>query len=316
MQDYQARVATERLKFDNCVDVHKLPDIFHYWSNRHVLPKLQALGLNSIEQFFLQFLEEQLCMEPARPKRFVSIGSGNCDYELGLARSLRAKGIGGFIIECVDLNPAMLERGRLAAAESGLEAFLSFIPADFNAWKPPQLYDVVIANQSLHHVVNLEGLFAQIGRCLRPAGVFIISDMIGRNGHQRWPEALDIVHEFWRKLPPSYRFNRRLNRYEELFRDWDCSTEGFEGIRAGDILPLLVSSFHFRFFFPFANVIDPFIDRSFGFNFKMHEQWDRDFIDAVHLRDEEEMNAGRVKPTHMLAALSTQEVGSESTRAI
>ena len=48
----------------------------------------------------------------------------------------------------------------------------------------------------------------------RPGGKFLISDMIGRNGHQRWPEALTIVHDFWRKLPPSYRFNRLVGYYE------------------------------------------------------------------------------------------------------
>src|SRR6266851_1681877 len=123
MQTYDARIASEQRIFENCFDVHQLPDIFHYWSNLHVLPKLQALGLNSIEDFFRQFLEEQLRMEPARPKRFVSIGSGNCDYELGLARDLHARQFTNFVIECVHLNPAMLERGRIAAAQSGLEAF-------------------------------------------------------------------------------------------------------------------------------------------------------------------------------------------------
>ena len=61
-------------------------------------------------------------------------------------------------------------------------------------------YDAVIANQSLHHVSNLEGLFAAIKDALSPQGRFITSDMIGRNGHMRWPEALDIIHDFWRQL--------------------------------------------------------------------------------------------------------------------
>ena len=46
-------------------------------------------------------------------------------------------------------------------------------------------YDAVIANQSLHHVTNLEGLFDAIRHSLHPTGVFVTSDMIGRNGHDR-----------------------------------------------------------------------------------------------------------------------------------
>jgi hypothetical protein len=133
--------------------------------------------------------------------------------------------------------------------------------------------------------------------------------MIGRNGHLRWPEALTIVQEFWQELPDSHRYNHQLNRYEKQFMDWDCSVEGFEGIRAQDILPLLAASFHFQLFVAFGNVIDPFVDRSFGHNFKLESEWDRAFIDRVHERDEEEMRKGRIKPTHMLAVMSKTELG-------
>jgi hypothetical protein len=53
----------------------------------------------------------------------------------------------------------------------------------------------------------------------------------------------------------------------------------------------------------FANVIEPFVDRAFGYNFDAQASWDRGFIDAVHQRDELEFAAGRLKPTHILAVL-------------
>ncbi len=67
--------------------------------------------------------------------------------------------------------------------------------------------------------------------------MFVTNDMIGRNGHQRWPEALEIVNQYWHELPEAYRYNKLLSRYEPEYMNWDCSTEGFEGIRAQDILP-------------------------------------------------------------------------------
>jgi hypothetical protein len=152
-------------------------------------------------------------------------------------------------------------------------------------------------------VVALEHLFDVVGASLQPHGRFIVSDMIGRNGHQRWPEALAIVRELWRDLPPSYRYNRQLQRYEPEFLDWDCSTSGFEGIRAQDILPLLLDRFGFDMFLGFANVIDPFIDRGFGPNFSADSQSDREFIDRVHERDQAEIDAGSIKPTHMFAVM-------------
>jgi SAM-dependent methyltransferase len=302
-KSYDARLAWEKGFYEDQVNVHDLPDIFHYWSDGRIRPKLEAFGFSSPAGMFDKYLGEQCASNQGRAVRFVSLGSGNCDLEIGMAQSLIAEGHQNFVIDCLDLNPAMLERGRASAVEHGLAGRLSFLNGDFNKWKPSRKYDAVVANQALHHVVNLERLFGHIRSALAPRGRFIISDMIGRNGHQLWPEALEIVHEFWRQLPERYRYNRALKRYEELYENWDCSLESFEGIRAQDILPLLLEYFHFQLFVGCGNVIDPFVGRAFGHNFDPKEAWDREFIDRVHLRDEQEMAAGRITPTHMLAVV-------------
>jgi SAM-dependent methyltransferase len=300
---YNVALEQERRIYDSCVDVHHLPKIFHYWSHRYLRPKLRPYGFDDPNAMFKKYLEERCRNSPDEQLRFVSLGSGNCDLEIEIALHLRARGLTGFTIECLDLNTVMLERGRVGAAKAGIDSQMRFAQGDLNAWNPDGEYDAALANQSLHHVVNLEGLFEQVKRSLRSNGLFLISDMIGRNGHQRWPEALHIVREFWRTLPPSYRFNPRLGFYDEFYEDWDCSVEGFEGVRAQDILPLLVDHFHFQLFLPFGNVIDPFIDRTYGHNFDAGAQWDQDFIDRVHLRDEQEIACGHLKPTHMLAVI-------------
>jgi SAM-dependent methyltransferase len=303
MQDYAARLAAEDRHYRDDTDVHNLPGMFHYWSNRYVRPKLEAFGFSTPEAMFRKYLGEQFERHPNQPKRFVSFGSGNCNMEIELALDLRAHGHSDFVIECLDLNQSMLERGRTSAARREVPTHLNFVQADLNAWTPETEYDAVIANQALHHVLKLEDLFARIRSSLQPHGTLIVSELVGRNGHQRWPEALEIVHEFWRKLPPSHRFNRMLQRYEEMYLNYDCSADGFEGIRSQDILPLLLQNFNFDVFVAFANVIDPFLDRAFGYNFDAQAQWDRSFIDAIHQRDEQELAAGCLKPTHILAVL-------------
>jgi SAM-dependent methyltransferase len=252
---------------------------------------------------FEKYVLEQHFRLPRQPLRFASIGAENCELEIGLARLLISQGRTDFVIECLELNPAMLARARTAAAGAGVEPQMQFVETDVNQWAPVHQYDAVLANQSLHHILNLEESLGQIRESLTPHGSFIVSDIIGRNGHLRWPEALGIVQEYWRKLPPSYRFNGQMRRFEGLYENWDCSAEGFEGIRSQDILPLLLAHFNFRFFVGFGNVIDPFVDRAFGGNFDPDASWDRALIDEVHRRDEREIRAGNITPTHMLAVL-------------
>jgi SAM-dependent methyltransferase len=222
-----------------------------------------------------------------------------------VAKLLREAGLGGFVIECLDMNGHMLQRGKEMAIREGVAEHIVLVEGDFNKWQAGKQYTAIMANQSLHHVVNLEGLFDEIKRVMHPNGYFITSDMIGRNGHQRWPEALEAVQEYWRELPAAYRYNRQLDRHEDVYQNWDCSVEGFEGIRAQDILPLLLERFRFVLYVGFANVVDIFIDRSFGHNFDVNQEWDRAFIDRLHECDEQAFKKGSLTPTHMMAVMTT-----------
>jgi SAM-dependent methyltransferase len=306
---YGARVGEELSRFREEIEIHALPPIFHYWSDRYVRPKLETFGFSNPDGFFQMHIEA--CCARAgsegdyRSKRIISLGAGNCDTEVRLARALLDRGRSDFVIECLDLNDAMLDRGRAHATDQGVSAHVVPVRGDFNAWQPDKSYDCIIANHSLHHVLALEHLFSGVAGGLAPHGRFVVSDMIGRNGHQRWPEALAIVREFWGEMPTAYRYNRQLRRQDDEFLDWDCSISGFEGIRAQDILRLLVERFSFDIFIGFGNVIDPFVDRGFGPNFSVDSQWDRDFIDRVHARDEAEIAVGHIKPTHMFAVMQT-----------
>ena len=67
-------------------------------------------------------------------------------------------------------------------------------------------------------------------------------------------------------------------------------------------------------FFAYANVIVPFVDRSFGAHFDAESASDRAFIDRIHARDEAEMRAGTITPTLMLAMLSRRGIAATRHR--
>jgi SAM-dependent methyltransferase len=304
---YRLKLLVEQANFASVEQVHDLPPIHEYWGDKFLTPLFHLFGFAAIDDFFVHEIAAAIKSNAAPANAILSIGSGNCDFEVSLASRLIAAGCTNFRIECMDVNAEMLRRGQALARSKGVADFIAPLRTDFNAWRPDgPRYVAVIANQSLHHVVNLEGLFDAIKTSLLPGGVFVISDMIGRNGHMRWPEALAIVNEYWQQLPPKYRYNQLLGTTDETYVNFDCSKAGFEGIRAQDILPLLIQRFHFKTFIPFGNVIDVFIDRGVGPNFDPRNDWDRNFIDQVHAADVEAMLAGRIKPTHLVASMTVE----------
>jgi hypothetical protein len=204
----------------------------------------------------------------------------------------------------------MLSRGKQLASERGVEDHFRFLESDINSWSPEAGgYDIAIANHSLHHFVELEMMFQKTHECLSDEGYFLANDMIGRNGHMLWPEALELVQAFWSLLDDKHKWNCQLQRFEPTFQNWNCSVEGFEGIRAQDILPLLVKTFHFECFVGFANIITVFVDRSFGHNFDVNDPRDCYFIDVVAQIDEYFIESGKLKPTQMVAAMTKSRRG-------
>ena len=206
------------------------------------------MNIRGMTAFFEDWMYDSAERTKVKSHGFLSVGSGNCDIEVEIAVALRARGLRDFTIECLELNPSMLARGLDLARVAGVAQHLVFTEVDFNRWKPGRQYSAVMANQSLHHVMELEHLFDGVRQALLPHGKFIVSDMIGRNGHMRWPEALSVVQEFWLQMPERHRYNMLLKRHEASFEDWDCSTDGFEGIRAQDVLPTLINRFEFDLF--------------------------------------------------------------------
>ena len=308
--DYQSRMQTEIAFYKDVVDINALPASFCYWSNKYLRPMLEEFGFSNPEQLFAKHLVESAGACGQSAPVFVSIGAGNCDTEVRVAQLMRAAGLTTFVIECLDMNPHMLERGREMAAREGVAEHIAPLIGDFNHWRATRRYAGVMANQSLHHVVELEALFDEIKRALEPRAYFVTSDMIGRNGHQRWPEALEEVQRVWRELPERYRYNHQTKQHEALYGNWDYSKECFEGIRAQDIVPLLLERFDFHLFIGFGNVLDVFLERGFGPNYDPEREWDRDFIDRLHAFDEEGLKSGRWTPTKMMAVLTTDTAGA------
>lgn len=306
MTDYGDRLAQEKERFDAEVNVHDLPEIFHYWSNKYLRPLLNEFGYDGIDDFFAREIADAKDAAGDRRLEVVSVGSGDCGTEVRVAVLLGALGVTDFRITCLDISDGALDRGRGYARDAGVEDHFAVMAHDFNDGLPDGRYDVVMANQSLHHVVELEKLFAAVRDQLNPGGRFIVSDMIGRNGHMRWPEARELVETAWEWLPERYRFNLQLQRSEHDFIDWDCSQEGFEGIRAQDVLPLLLSHFSPRVFIAWGNLIDVFTDRGFGHGFHAQTEWDLHFIDRVHAMDARAIADGIIKPTHLLARFQNE----------
>jgi SAM-dependent methyltransferase len=309
-------MANQLDQYREVANPHELPQIFHYWSNRYVRPRLNSVcEADNMAEFFAKafFAGAEACSLDSM--RFISLGTGDCSVEIDVARRLKEMGLSNFLIECLEGSSDSSDRVANQARSAGAADTIIPIIADLNSWEPkPKRYCAAMSHHALHHIVELETLFQSIRTGLAPGGLFAVNDMIGRNGHMRWPESLVWIEAIWAFLSERYKFNQQLKRLERNFINWDCSNDGFDGMRTQDVLPLLVEQFHFRNFLAWGGVTDVFVDRAFGHNFDAESEQDRALIDFIQMLNDRLIDMGVVKPTTMIAVLSLEATETQIWR--
>ncbi len=307
MDDYGSRVDAQIRQYEFVENMHELPPSFHHFSGQHIAPRVkEVFGVDSIQGVFVAGLTQGRPTD--RPYRFLSVGSGDAWLEIEIAQTLCQLGYTDFVFECAEISPTMNDRAATRIRESGLGRHFLLQQVDINSWVAEGLFDGAMAHHSLHHIVELEHVFLNLKRVLKPDANFCVADMIGRNGHMRWPEVLHYVELLWGFLGEEKKRNHQLKRVEEQFVNWDCSHEGFEGIRAQDILPLMLGFFSFRAFTAWGGLIEVFFDRGFGWNFDMAVPADRAFQDFIVQLNDDLLASGKIKPTQMLGWLTASQL--------
>jgi ubiquinone/menaquinone biosynthesis C-methylase UbiE len=225
--------------------------------------------------------------------RMLSIGSGPGGVEIEIAQHARHAEI-----TCADINPELLELGRLRAQDLGLS--MTFLEEDFNAIElPPNQYDLVFCHASLHHVIELERLAEQIRHTLRPGARLIVNDVVTRNGYLMWPDTKEVVQGIFRTLPELFRVNHTA--YAELRLDdeiWeaDTSVSGMECARSEEILPVLARNFVALHYVPYFSISRRFFDTMYGPNYLLNCALDMSVLNWIWELDLHYLATGRLRP--------------------
>ena len=131
----------------------------------------------------------------------MSLGSGYGTLEIEIMKWARDHRLAPFRIRCLELSPGLVDRTRDAVNMAGLDQFVRVEIVDLNEPMPvTQVVAAFMAHHSLHHLIELEASFDQVVGWLHPEGAFVTMDLIGRNGHMRWPETLTVIRQIWQLL--------------------------------------------------------------------------------------------------------------------
>ncbi|MEM1403400.1 MAG: class I SAM-dependent methyltransferase [Pseudomonadota bacterium] len=297
------RRANELRHFEGEHAYSKAPPICVYRTRRYVQPRVNEV-FGSANQY--EYYSRPIKARAAKKKHVsvLSIGSGNGQQEMAIAQRLLRRGCSNFLIEGLEYSEANVAAANKAAEDAGIGQQVRFFVGDFNELSADRERDVVIANQVLHHVSELEILFDAIAEMIEDGGAFLTRDVIGRNGHRAWPECRELIDRIWEEMPRRYTYSHREERFLEAFPDRDYSAKSFEGVRAQDILPLMLERFSFFRFYAFGGIVERFLNHALGPNFDLKNEDDLAFVNQLEILNDAGIDSGLIKPTQMLAYAS------------
>ncbi len=137
---------------------------------------------------------------PRTVARTLVLGCGNGFLERALARQA---GIGEIL--ATDPDGAAVEAAAKAARRTGL-ATVAYERIDPDRDSLPEgPWNLVLANDLLHHVADPERLLRSIREGLAPGGHFVFSEYTGPNRFQHGAATLEIVERYFRLLPDRIR---------------------------------------------------------------------------------------------------------------
>ncbi|HYK05437.1 MAG TPA: methyltransferase domain-containing protein [Thermoanaerobaculia bacterium] len=202
----------------------------HWMANSEVRAYINACINGTPHLWPMDFLET--VTNKRHFTRALSIGCGSGAME----RDLMKRGL----CDSVDALDGSIHSLHLAVTAARAEGFgdaIRYFASDFNRPVLPHgKYDLVIFQQSMHHVGKLEKLLRNVLLALKPDGLMYIDEYVGPSRHE-WTEAhITAQRAAFHMLP------RELRLYDELALPIQIEDPS-EGIRSGEILEQLAVGF-------------------------------------------------------------------------
>lgn len=145
-------------------------------SNQTVIRQAFTQQAAAFESSRMSFSKEEYLayaaakIAPQQADHILEAAAGTCACGRTLAPLAKS-------VVCLDMTPAMLSRGK-EMAEKDMLSNMTFVLGD--AAEMPFLdgsFDIVLSRLAFHHFPNVEGLFSEMVRVLKPGGKLVSIDM-------------------------------------------------------------------------------------------------------------------------------------------
>ena len=228
--------------------------------------------------YFADFLRARGLRLPL--ERALTLGCGAGEFERALSNYNICQRHEGY-----DISPESIRLAGAKAQEEGL-SHLSYAVRDLDAISlPPNTYDLVFGIQAVHHFKDLERVFSETRKALKPKGFFVLHEFVGPTRFQWSDRQMEIVTALLQVLPDRYCLSRkdgvtlmktaRRPTIEEMIR-----VDPSEAVRSGEIMKILPRYFDMVEIKPLGGTVLQLLLEGIAGNFDYNHPKDMRFLKA------------------------------------
>jgi ubiquinone/menaquinone biosynthesis C-methylase UbiE len=250
-----------------------------------------------VYQYFVNYVRAAL--GTVTVERSLTLGCGAGDLERGLTKY----GFTKFHDAC-DIAPEAIQRARDQAAAEGM-THLEYFVSDINKIDLPEnYYDIVFGVMSIHHLSNLEHVYAQVKKTLKPGGFFLLNEFVGPTQFQWTDRQLEVVNGLLKVLPEKYRVSvidrKTVKRsFERPTIEWMNQVDPSESIRSKEIIPVLKKFFSISDYRNLGGTIVHLILQDIAGNFNYNNERDMKLLNFIFELEDALIDSGEIESDFM-----------------
>ncbi len=212
--------------------------------------------------------------------------------EIGIAKRFHAN----------DLSEGAVLKARAAAEQVGLTDKIEYSVLNLDACElPTKTYDAIFALSAVHHVFELEKLFRECRKALKPGGLLFLDEYIGPSRFQSSPAVTDIINRLREILPPKYKRSLFTNDGSQIWPFTPSPVEHFEkhdpseAVRSGEIVSTLKLYFDIVDFRPYGGAILHMLFSGIMGNFDENNETDVALLRTLAIFEETMESTGAIE---------------------
>lgn len=172
----------------------------HWWGIPAVQDRVNAMMTGKSDTPYQRFVAERYLRANGRQKA-LSLGCGSGAKEIAWAETGCIE-----VIDAYDISESRILAARTAPQETPFREVIRYRVGNVqNLQLPPESYDVVLFDHSLHHFSSLDVLLPRVHEVLKPGGVVVANEFIGPSRFQWSDRQLEVVNGLLAVFPRRYR---------------------------------------------------------------------------------------------------------------